>query len=67
MKIKIIILDGITVNVLADGAADVEIVDIDSDYEDYEALCRYEAELLSNESLHEIPFAVAHFGEEEPD
>ena len=52
---------------LADGMADVEIVDIDSDYEDYDALCVYEANLLQDSSLSELPFTVAHFEEEGSD
>ena len=67
VKIKIIIHDGITINVLSDGMANVEIVDIDSDYEDYDALCAYEANLLHDRSLSELPFTVAHFEEEGSD
>ena len=67
VKIKIIIHDGITINVLSDGMANVEIVDIDSDYEDYDALCAYEANLLNDSSLSELPFTAAHFGEEGSD
>ena len=67
VKIKVIIHEGITINVLADGMADVEIVDIDSDYEDYDALCVYEANLLQDSSLSELPFTVAHFEEEGSD
>lgn len=67
MKIKVIIDGGIASMVLADGEADVEIVGIDKDYEDYDTLCAYEAELRKDRSLHELPFTSAHFGEEEKD
>ena len=40
MNIKVIIYDGIVHEVLTTEPAEVEIVNIDRDYEDYEALCR---------------------------
>ena len=61
MKVKIIIEEGIAVGVLADGDVEVEIIDIDPDYEDYEALQSYEKEIRSAPSLKEREFTVAHF------
>lgn len=67
MKIKVIIHDGIVTNVLADESAkevDVEIVDIDRDYEDYDELQEYEEELYGDKNLQEIGYSVANFGED---
>jgi len=64
MKIKVIIRSGIVSAVLADEPVDIEIVDIDKDYKDYEALEQYEAELYKDKDLKEADFTVAHFGEE---
>ena len=61
MKVKIIIEEGIAVGVLADGDVEVEIIDIDPDYEDYEALQSYEKEVRNDPSLREREFTVAHF------
>ena len=47
-----------------DGDVVVEIVDIDSDYADYETLKNYEEELYSDPTLKESEFTVAHFEEE---
>lgn len=63
-QVKVIIRNGIISDVLADGQVDVEIVDIDSGYEDYHALCKYEDELYSRNDLKPIDFKVAHFNEE---
>lgn len=65
MRIKVIINDGIVTQVLADGQADVEIVGIDKDYEDYERLREYEQKLHKDGSLKNIDFVVAHFEEDE--
>ena len=59
--IKVIIEEGIAVGVLADGDVEVEIVDIDPDYEDYEALRKYEEEIRGDPALKEREFAVAAF------
>ncbi len=67
MKIKIIVYGGITSTVLSDGEADVEVVGIDKDYADYDDLCAYEAKLMKDGSLHELPFTIADFREEETD
>ena len=61
MKIKVIIEEGIAVGVLADGDVDVEIVDIDPDYEDYEALRKYEEEIRGDPAMKEREFTVAAF------
>ena len=63
VTIKVIIDEGIVTGILADGEAEVEIVDIDPDYEDYHALQRYETEVRSDPSLKEREFTVAHFEE----
>lgn len=64
MRVKVIIRDGIVSEVLTDGQADVEIIGIDKDYEDYDALCKYEQALYEDTSLKSVDFTVAHFGEE---
>lgn len=68
-KVKVIIEEGIATGVLADGDVEVEIVDIDPDYEDYKALKEYEEEIRGDPALKEREFAVAHFedGEEAPE
>lgn len=65
MRVKIIINDGIATEVLADGPVELEVVDIDSDYEDYDKLQEYEEELHKDESLKSVDFTVAHFEEED--
>ena len=68
MRVKVIINDGVTVAVLADGDVEVEIIDDDRDYEDHEYLEKYEAEVRSDPTLKEVDYTVAHFGEDgEPD
>lgn len=67
MKTKSIIHDGITPVVLADSAADVEIIDIDSGCGDCGALCAYAVELLNDSSLSKLPLTAVQFGEEEGD
>lgn len=61
MKVKIIIYGGIVSDVLADGEVDVEVVDIDKDYEDYHALLRYEEELRQDLTLKSRGYTCAHF------
>lgn len=63
IKIKIIIEEGIAAGVLADGDVEVEIIDIDPDYGDYEALRRYEAEIRADPALKEREFTVAAFAD----
>lgn len=65
IRVKVIINDGIAVGVLADGDVDVEIVDVDQDYEDYEALKKYVEELHGDPTLKEQEYTVAHFEERE--
>jgi len=64
MKVKVIVHDGIVIGVLATDAVEVEVVDIDKDYEDYEALKEYEQKLYGDPSLHEQDYTVAHFEDE---
>lgn len=65
IRVKVIINDGIVTGVLADGDAEVEVIDIDKDYEDYEAISKYEEEVRSDPSLKERDYTVAHFESEE--
>lgn len=65
VKVKVIIWEGIVTSVLADGEVDVEIVDIDKDYDDYPDLEKYEEELRSDPDLKEQEYTVAHFEGEE--
>lgn len=65
MRVKVIIIDGITTEVLADGPVDLEVVDIDKDYEDYDELLDYEATLHKDKTLKSVDFTVAHFGEDD--
>ena len=61
VKVKVIIEEGIATGVLADGDVEVEIIDIDPDYRDYEALRMYEAEIRSDPVMKEREFTVARF------
>lgn len=65
VKVKVIIQDGIVQDVLSTEPVEVEIVDINKDYEDYEALCDYEQELYTDPALKSQDFTVSHFGEED--
>lgn len=65
-KIKTIIYDGVVDCVLAGGALaenppEIEIVDVNRDYEDYEALDAHAGNLRRDDRLHGIPFTVADF------
>ena len=51
MRVKVVIEDGIITDVLSDGEAEVEIIDVNVDYEDYD------------DTLHEIDFTVTNFEE----
>lgn len=64
MRVKVIINDGVAVGVLADGDVEVEIIDVDRDYEDSEYLEKYEEEVRSDPTLKEVEYTVAHFGED---
>lgn len=66
MRVKIIIRSGVPETVLADGDVDVEIIDIDKDYNDYEALCKREREVLDDKTLQSIDFDTANFEEDTP-
>lgn len=64
MRVKVIIVDGIVTEVLSEGPVDLEVVDIDKDYEDYDGLREYEQKLHEDKSLKSIDFTVAHFEED---
>lgn len=64
MTIKVIIHEGVVLDVLTDGEVDVEVIDIDKDYEDYEDLIQYEEELKKDPDLHSQDFTVARFSED---
>lgn len=49
------------VDVLATAPVDVEVLDIDRDYEDFDALTRYEEELRRDPELRSRDYTVAHF------
>lgn len=61
VQVKVIIEEGVATGVLADGDVEVQIIDIDPDYEDCEALRRYEKELRLDPSLKVRDYTVAHF------
>ena len=63
--VKVIIRDGIVQDVLSTEPVEIEIVDINKDYEDYDRLCEYENALYADETLNSQDFTVAHFGEED--
>lgn len=67
MKVKVFIHDGIVSGVLADGDVNVEIIDINESYRDYEQLREYEDELYSDSSLKEQSFTTADFEDEDED
>ena len=61
VKVKVIIEEGIVASVLADDDVEVEIIDIDPDYEDYEALKKYKEEVSGDPTMREREFTVAAF------
>lgn len=63
--VKVIIRDGIVQDVLSTEPVEIEIVDINKDYEDYDRLCEYENELYADETLKSQDFTVTHFGGED--
>lgn len=63
MRVKVVIEEGIITNVLSDGEADVEIIDVNVDYDDYVALCKRRDEVLEDDTLQEIDFTVTKFEE----
>ena len=58
-RIKVIFEDGITAGCLSDGPADIEIVNIDTDADDYEGLDAYRESLYADESLKETEYTIA--------
>lgn len=63
MRVKVVIEEGIITNVLSDGEAEVEIIDVNIDYDDYDALCKRRDEVLEDNTLQEIDFTVTKFEE----
>lgn len=65
MKIAVIFRNGVTEAVLSDAPAgqapEIEIVNIDDDYSDYERLKAHADDLYENPSMREIPYYTAHF------
>ena len=64
MMVKVIMHDGIVVSVLSTEVSEVEIIDINKNYADYETLIEYEQELYQDAFLHEQNYTVAHFDNE---
>ena len=66
MKVKVVIYDGIVQDVLSDGEqVEIEIIDVDSDYEDHDELQEYAEQLYADPSFHHIDYSVAHFQDED--
>jgi len=69
LQIKVVIDSGIVDDVLInrEEAVEVEILDIDNNYEDYKQLDEYRHQIYSDPSLRTCPYSVARFEpEEEP-
>lgn len=69
MEIKIILRDNIVESVLGsaftpDEEPEIEIVDINKDYDDYEQLCDYADKLYADPSYAECRYDVARFPED---
>lgn len=67
LDIKIVIDRGVVHAALKNQslAVNVEIVDVDPDYEDYEALDAYRSQLYKDPSYSDCPFTVVRFSEDE--
>lgn len=67
IKVKVIIRNGIVEAVLHDSRLPIEaeIVDIDDDYEDRDALEKYADRLYADRRMSGAQIAVAHFEEAE--
>ena len=63
--VKVIIREGIIQDVLSTEPVEIEIIDLNKDYEDYDKLCEYESKLYADETLKSQDFTVVHFGEED--
>lgn len=64
MKVKVMIENGVVNTVLGDKEAaeakiDIEIVDTNSDYNDYQTLKDYSDKLYADQTLSDIPYKVA--------
>lgn len=68
LNIKVIITDGIVEEVLTDKdlPVQVEVIDVDDNYEDYDQLKAYREELYHDPSYHHCLYTVADFKEEIP-
>ena len=68
IKIKVLVGGGLVQSVLVNGDSsliDLEVVDVDSDYEDYEELTNYRDSLLDDPSYESLSFDAADFELEE--
>lgn len=66
-QIKIIIRDGIVESVLSDCVqipAEVEVVDVNRDYADFEQLRAYADAIYADSAFKELPLTYAHFESE---
>ena len=66
MKVIVIIESGIVSGVRSDSRepTEVEILDIDKDYEDYERLRDYKDSVYKDESLEDIEYVTVRFDSE---
>ena len=65
-NVKVIIKNGVVESVLTDAEnIDVEVVDIDDDYEDYDKLEEYKESLYKAPEYKQIDHTVARFDGEE--
>lgn len=65
IRVKVIIADGVVTDVLSDGDVDVEIVDVNKDYADYDALVKRRDEVYEDKTLQERNYKVANFIEDD--
>lgn len=63
-KVKVIIDCGVVSEVLADSLVDLEVINIDEDYDDCDQLRAYEEKLHEDKSLKQIDFTSANFEED---
>lgn len=69
LDIKVIFDRGILSDVLINQnqPVNVELVDVDPNYEDYDKLCAYRNDLYADKSFQECEYTVVHFDDEEPE
>lgn len=69
MKIKVILRENIAEAVLAaerdDPELDVEVIDINKDYEDYQQFNAYADSIYADKAFKQVSFSSAHFDEED--